>query len=146
MNYRVFLSDENTNVVVLIHLKQEPNSDTYYHVGDNATYIMSTSSFVEYLHNNGQIESTLTSFDATKSRVKDSKYTRRANVGKTWGITLARKISEIQHQFDENELQEFKTKGFKITSILPQDITEERVKALENCLTELSTIKNIEDD
>lgn len=146
MNYRVFLSDENPDVVVLIHLKQVPNSDTYYHVGNNATYIMSTSSFVEYLNNNGQLESALTSFDATKSRVKDSKYTRRANVGKTWGMTLARKISEIQHQFDENELQEFKTKDFEIASILPADVTKDRLEALKNCLNELDEIKTIDDD
>ena len=146
MNYRVFLSDENPDVVVLIHLKQIPNSDTYYHVGNNATYIMSTSSFVEYLHNNGQLESALTSFDATKSRVKDSKYTRRANVGKTWGMTLARKISEIQHQFDKTELQEFKTKDFEIASILPADVTKDRLEALRKCLNELDEIKTIDDD
>lgn len=148
-DYRIFLSRENPHVVILVHLKQITNTDTYYHVGDNATYIMSSSTFLSYLKSSGKIDNALASFYATKSKAKNSIYTRTANVGKAWGRTIPKKICQIMNVLDNPELQEMKNANFEIDSLLPNSlITKDkaaRLEEIQKCLQELNTVREITD-
>lgn len=150
-DYRIFLSKENLRrVVIMVHLKQLPNTDMYYHVGDNATYLMSSSSFLAYLRSSGVINSALSSFNTTKSNARESKFTKTANVGKFWGKTVPRKICEIMSELDNPELQEMKNKNFEIMSIFPESLMaqdqEARLEQINKCLEELNAVREMNDD
>ena len=142
------MSDENPGVIVLAHLKQVTNTDTYYHVGGNATYLMTTSQFFQYLKATGKIDGDLVSFNTSKSTAKNSKYTITANVGPTWTSTVPRKMSQILSMFDRPDLREMKDKNFEISTLLPDRLSQEerenRLRIIAECIEEFDEIRELE--
>lgn len=148
-DYRVFISDDNPGVVILSHLKQIQNTDTYYHVGGNATYLMTTSQFFQYLKATGKINGELASFNTSKSKAKESEHTRTANVCQTWTSTIPRKIGQLLSIFDKPELRDIKDSSFSIEALLSDRLSiEERVarlKIIEECKKEFNDTRSLED-
>lgn len=148
-DYRVFISDENPGVVILSHLKQIQNTDTYYHIGGNATYLMTTSQFFQYLKATGKIDGELASFNTSKSKAKESKHTRTANVGQTWTSTIPRKIGQLLSIFDRPELREMKDNSFSISTLLSDRLSPEervaRLETIEKCKKEFDDTRTLED-
>lgn len=148
-DYRVFISDENPGVVILSHLKQIQNTDTYYHVGGNATYLMTTSQFFQYLKATGKINCELASFNTSKSKAKESEHTRTANVGQTWTSTIPRKISQLLSIFDKPELRDIKDSNFSIDTLLSDRLSTEeratRLKIIEECKKEFEDTRLLEE-
>lgn len=149
-DYGVFLSDK-LPVVILHHLKQIPNTDTYYHVGDNATYIMALAEFYNLLDTMGGIlDNKLSFLGTTKSDARESQYTRRANVGKRWPYIVPRKIGQIINMFEEPELRKVLDKKFQVESLLPGELTSEeriaRLSIIEECIEEVNNAREMPDE
>lgn len=153
-NYRVFLPQQTEcakiGAVVLVHLKKVPNTNIYYHVGNNATYIMSISKFAQYLKTTGLVSSELLNFETTKADAMHDPNIRRANVGKTWTTTVPRKIGEIMNMLKRPKLQELKDSEFEIASLFPSALSQsdisERLEFIKACAEEFLKAKNMSDD
>ncbi len=85
-DYKLFLSQDNPEAVILVPCRRIPETNKYYKTEENKTLVVSLSTIYNYL---------LGKFGISADELLQSKYLLETKIGKNWRTNIVRKLKQI---------------------------------------------------